>query len=63
MSATTYQTAPARPVHAITISRILKAEWTKLRTLPSTCARPPLPGLSIAAGAVLVISQATSGPS
>ena len=59
MSATTYQTAPARPVHAITISRILKAEWTKLRTLPSTWRTAAFALVfSIAAGAVLVISQA-----
>ena len=36
MSATTYTRTPARPVRATTISRTLKAEWTKLRTLPST---------------------------
>ncbi len=41
MSATTYTRTPARPVRATSISRtrkarILKAEWTKLRTLPST---------------------------
>ena len=59
MSATTYQTAPARPVHAITISRILKAEWTKLRTLPSAWRTAAFALVfSIAAGAVLVISQA-----
>ena len=41
MSATTCIRTPARPVPAASISRtlkarILKAEWTKLRTLPST---------------------------
>jgi len=41
MSATTCVRIPARPVPAASISRaikarILKAEWTKLRTLPST---------------------------
>jgi ABC-2 type transport system permease protein len=36
MSATTYIRAPARTVRATSISRTLKAEWTKLRTLPST---------------------------
>ncbi len=33
MTATTYPSTPAR---ATVISRTLKAEWTKLRTLPST---------------------------
>ncbi len=36
MSATTYTSTPARPARATLISRTLKAEWTKLRTLPST---------------------------
>lgn len=36
MSATTYASTPARPARATLISRTLKAEWTKLRTLPST---------------------------
>src|SRR5450755_1763865 len=36
MSATTYIRTPARTVRATSISRTLKAEWTKLRTLPST---------------------------
>jgi ABC-2 type transport system permease protein len=36
MSATTYTSTPARPVRATSISRTLKAEWTKLGTLPST---------------------------
>ena len=36
MSATTYPSTPARPARAILINRTLKAEWTKLRTLPST---------------------------
>jgi len=36
MSATTYLTAPARQVGAATGRKALKAEWTKLRTLPST---------------------------
>ena len=33
MSATIY---PSHPARAILVSRTLKAEWTKLRTLPST---------------------------
>jgi hypothetical protein len=36
MSTTTCTSAPALPTRATVISRILKAEWTKLRTLPST---------------------------
>jgi hypothetical protein len=41
MSATTCIGTPARPAPAASISRtlkarILKVEWTKLRTLPST---------------------------
>ena len=36
MTATTYPSTPARPARATLISRTLKAEWTKLRTLPST---------------------------
>ena len=36
MSATTYASTLARPMRATLISRTLKAEWTKLRTLPST---------------------------
>src|ERR1019366_5125052 len=36
MSATTCIRTPARTARATSISRTLKAEWTKLRTLPST---------------------------
>ncbi len=36
MTATTYPSTRARPARATLISRTLKAEWTKLRTLPST---------------------------
>ena len=36
MSAVTYASTPIRPARATLISRTLKAEWTKLRTLPST---------------------------
>jgi hypothetical protein len=63
MNATTYQAAPALPVRAAntttTIARILKGEWTKLRTLPSTWRTAGFALVfSIATGAVLVISQA-----
>ena len=36
MSAATYPSTLARPARTTVISRTLKAEWTKLRTLPST---------------------------
>ena len=59
MSVTTYQTVPALPVRATTIARILKVEWTKLRTLPSTWRTAAFAMVfSIGLGAVLVISQA-----
>jgi ABC-2 type transport system permease protein len=59
MSVTTYPATPALPVRATTISRVLKAEWTKLRTLPSTWRTAAFATIfSIATGAVLVISQA-----
>jgi len=59
MTITTYPATPARPVRAATITRILKGEWTKLRTLPSTL-RTAIFALvfSIGTGAILVISQA-----
>ncbi|MGA3217524.1 MAG: ABC transporter permease [Acidimicrobiales bacterium] len=59
MSVTTYPATPALPVRATTISRALTAEWTKLRTLPSTWRTAAFAfAFSIATGAVLVISQA-----
>ena len=59
MTLTTFPITPALPVRATTISRILKGEWTKLRTLPSTWRTAAFALVfSIAAGAVLVISQA-----
>ncbi len=63
MSVTTYPTTPALPVRTTNMttnfSRILKGEWTKVRTLPSTW-RTAVFALvfSIGTGAVLVISQA-----
>jgi len=59
MSVTTYPATPALAVlRATTISRILKGEWTKLRTLPSTWRTAAFALVfSIAAGAVLVLSQ------
>ncbi|MGC9963675.1 MAG: hypothetical protein ABSE47_17520 [Acidimicrobiales bacterium] len=59
MSVTTYPT-PALPARSITIARILKGEWSKLRTLPSTWRTAAFAFVfSIAAGAVLVMSQAS----
>jgi ABC-2 type transport system permease protein len=59
MSVTTYPATPALPVRATSIARILKGEWTKLRTLPSTWRTAAFAFVfSIATGAVLVISQA-----
>jgi len=58
MSVTTYL-APALPVRTTTISRTLKGEWTKLRTLPSTWRTAAFAFVvSIGAGALLVITQA-----
>ena len=52
-------TPPASPVRTSTISRTLKSEWTKLRTLPSTWRTAAMAvTLSIGLGAVLCISQA-----
>ena len=58
MTATTYPTTPARPVRATSTTRALKAEWTKLRTLPSTW-RTTVMATSIAIGmsAAVVASQ------
>jgi ABC-2 type transport system permease protein len=59
MSATTYHTAPALPRRATNITRILKGEWTKLRTLPSTWRTAAFAMvLSIGTGAILVKTQA-----
>ena len=64
MSVTTYPTTPALPVRTTNMttnfSRILKGEWTKVRTLPSTW-RTAVFALvfSIGTGALLVISQAS----
>jgi ABC-2 type transport system permease protein len=52
-------TPPAPPVRTSPTSRILKSEWTKLRTLPSTW-RTAVTAvtISIGLGAVLCVSQA-----
>jgi hypothetical protein len=49
MSATTYRIPPARPVRAAASRKALKAEWTKLRTLPSTW-RTAIVALVVAVG-------------
>ncbi|MGP8208796.1 MAG: ABC transporter permease [Acidimicrobiales bacterium] len=60
MSVTTYPVAPALPARATNVTRALKAEWTKLRTLPSTWRTATFALVfSIGAGAVLVLSQAS----
>jgi ABC-2 type transport system permease protein len=57
MTITTYPTAPALPLGAI--SRILRGEWTKLRTLPSTWRTAAFAVVStIGAGAIFVSSEA-----
>jgi ABC-2 type transport system permease protein len=59
MTITTYLVAPALPRSATTISRILKGEWTKLRTLPSTWRTAMFAVLvTIGAGAIFVSSEA-----
>jgi ABC-2 type transport system permease protein len=58
MTITTYPTVPALPVRAT--SRILKGEWTKLRTLPSTWRTAAFAVVStIGAGAVFTSSEAS----
>lgn len=58
MSITTYL-APVLPVRTTTISRILKGEWTKLRTLPSTWRTAAFAFVvSIGAGAIFAITEA-----
>jgi len=59
MTITTYSVTPALPVRASTISRILKGEWTKLRTLPSTWRTAAFAlVVTIGAGAIFVSSEA-----
>lgn len=63
MSVTTYLATPAPPVRPSNttnnIRRVLKAEWTKLQTLPSTWRTAAFALLlSIGAGAVFAISEA-----
>jgi hypothetical protein len=55
----THFAPPAPPVRNSTITRTVKAEWTKLRTLPSTWRTAVVAvTISIGLGAVLCISQA-----
>jgi ABC-2 type transport system permease protein len=54
----THPTATASPVRTPKIKRALKAEWTKLRTLPSTWRTVVLATvISIALGTILCVSQ------
>ena len=55
----TLSTRPAPPVRTPKIRRAVKAEWTKLRTLPSTWRTVVLATvISVALGAILCVSQA-----
>jgi ABC-type transport system involved in multi-copper enzyme maturation permease subunit len=60
MTITTYSAAPALPVRpTTTVSRILKGEWTKLLTLPSTWRTAGFAlVLSIGTGTIFVSSEA-----
>jgi len=54
----THLTATASPVRTPQIRRALKAEWTKLRTLPSTWRTVVMATvISIALGMILCVSQ------
>src|SRR5580658_6791445 len=54
----THLTSTATPIRTPRIRRIAKAEWTKLRTLPSTWRTVVMAGvISIALGAILCVSQ------
>ena len=58
MSAATYPSTQARPARATVISRTLKAEWTKLRTLPSTWRTAALTlALSVGFGTAVAFSE------
>ena len=54
----THFTLPAPPVRTPRIRRIAKAEWTKLRTLPSTWRTVIMAVvISVAPGAIVCVSQ------
>ena len=54
----THLTPTASPVRTPKIGRIVKAEWTKLRTLPSTWRTVVMAiVISVALGAILCVSQ------
>jgi ABC-2 type transport system permease protein len=58
MSATTYPSTPARLVRASLVSRTFKAEWIKLRTLPSTWRTAALTlALGVGFGAAVAFSE------
>ena len=55
---TTFFTPPAQRVRTPRLRRTAKAEWTKLRTLPSTWRTVIIAfGISVALGAILCVSQ------
>src|SRR5579875_2855022 len=59
MTITTYPIAPAPPVRATAVNRILKGEWTKLRTLPSTWRTAVFAFVvTLGAGAIFVSAEA-----
>jgi ABC-2 type transport system permease protein len=58
MSAATYPSTQARPARATVISRTVKAEWTKIRTLPSTWRTAALTlALSVGFGVAVAFSE------
>jgi hypothetical protein len=60
MTVTTYPAASAPPVRATSTTKALKAEWTKLRTLPSTWRTAAMAtGIAIGMSAAVVASQAS----
>ena len=60
MTATTYPATSAPPVRATSTTKALKAEWTKLRTLPSTFRTAAMATcIAIGMSAAVVASQAS----
>jgi hypothetical protein len=60
MTITTYPVAPAKPVRATAVTRTLKGEWTKLRTLPSTWRTAIIAFVvSVGAGVIFVASESS----
>ena len=60
MTVTTYPATSAPPVRASSTTKALRAEWTKLRTLPSTWRTAAMAtGIAIGMSAAVVASQAS----